>query len=225
MSPDEIFDSHTRATLRRVRQNKVVLFVQDTTEIDLTRPASTVEGTGPLNAETQLGALYHPMIAYDTSGLPLGTIWNRRWVREGIHPGEAEEKHQARKYLPIEKKESYRWLEGLREARGFAEQAPETTCICMADSEADIYELFAEPRDTKSSYVHLLIRGCYGRAIRHDKDDREHGTILRAIRSKPIIAEHTIDVSQRKPKELFSKTKRKCPAMLAPQPYWSVQQQ
>lgn len=142
VSSDEIFEAHARSTLRRIRQVKTVLLVQDTTKINLTRPGSEVEGVGPLGCETQLGALYHPLIAYEPSGLPLGTVWNRRWVRKGIHPGGVEEKHQARKCLPIEEKESFRWLEGLRQARDVAQQCPDTLCACVGDSESDIYEMF-----------------------------------------------------------------------------------
>jgi len=48
----------------------------------------------------------------------------------------------------IEKKESFRWLEGMRAAHEVAEACPQTTCVCIADSDADIYELFCEPRST-----------------------------------------------------------------------------
>ena len=36
--------------------------------------------------------------------------------------------------------ESNRWIEGVRQARDVAEECPDTTWICIADSEGDIFE-------------------------------------------------------------------------------------
>ena len=84
VSAQEIFDSHARTTMERVRGTKIALLVQDTTEIDLSRPESVVAGAGPLNSDSQLGGLFHPMMAFEPSLVPLGIIWNKRWVRESI---------------------------------------------------------------------------------------------------------------------------------------------
>jgi hypothetical protein len=74
-----------------------------------------------------------------------------------------QERQRKRKATPIEDKESFRWLTGLRKAREVAQALPGTTCICMADSEGDIYELFAEPRGVVP--LHWLIRSCHDRAL------------------------------------------------------------
>jgi hypothetical protein len=93
----------------------------------------------------------------------------------------AAEKQTQRKQTPIEEKESLRWLTGLREARALAAEAPTTQCICIADSEGDIYELFAEPRGERP--VHWLIRACQDRALAGERGahirDRVLGTPLR----------------------------------------------
>ena len=68
------------------------------------------------------------------------------------------------KQTPIEEKESMRWLTGLREVRDVAQELPGVQCVCVADSEADIYEVFAEPRGEHP--VHWLIRACQDRAAR-----------------------------------------------------------
>jgi len=85
LTPDEILNSHASASLARVKKSNIALLVQDTTEIDLTRPDSVVSGAGPLSSDTQLGAFYHPMMAFEPSGLPIGTVWSKRWVRDSIH--------------------------------------------------------------------------------------------------------------------------------------------
>ncbi|MFN9627987.1 MAG: transposase DNA-binding-containing protein, partial [Planctomycetota bacterium] len=68
VTPDEILNSHASASLARVKKSNITLLVQDTTEIDLTRPDSVVSGAGPLSSDTQLGAFYHPMMAFEPSG-------------------------------------------------------------------------------------------------------------------------------------------------------------
>src|SRR6185295_15758726 len=56
-----------------------------------------------------------------------------------------------------------RWIEGLQQAREVAQAAPQTQCICIADSEADIFELFAEPRGERP--VQWVVRACQDRAV------------------------------------------------------------
>ena len=59
----------------------------------------------------------------------------------------------------IEEKESQRWIDMLWRARDTARQAPGTRIICVADSEADIYELLtslaksATPMTSRSSDI------------------------------------------------------------------------
>jgi len=55
------------------------------------------------------------------------------------HKTHRELRHQ----LPIEEKESYRWLEGYRRACELAGLGPRLV-ISMADREADIYEIYLE---------------------------------------------------------------------------------
>jgi len=117
VTPDEILNSHASASLARVKKSNIALLVQDTTEIDLTRPDSVVSGAGPLSSDTQLGAFYHPMMAFEPSGLPIGTVWSKRWVRDSIHKElTPQEKLKARKRRPIADKESFRWIEGVQAA-------------------------------------------------------------------------------------------------------------
>jgi hypothetical protein len=207
VTPDEILASHAIASVERVRQTKVALLVQDTTEVDVTRPDSIVIGAGPLNTEKQLGALYHPLIAYEPSGIPLGTVWHKRWIRESIHKESTpDEKHKARKKLPIEAKESIRWIEGFRAARGIADACPDTLCACIGDSEADIYELFAEPRSTKHGQVHLIVRICYDRVVNGVEPCKK---LMEAVRLQPVIAEQRIDISKREQKHKLVNSNRK----------------
>lgn len=154
------------------------------------------------------------MIAFEPSLVPLGIVWNKRWVRESIHKElTPQEKEKTRRNLPIQEKESSRWLEGWRKAIEIARQCPDTCCVCISDSESDIYELFAEPCQIENGQVHLLIRGCYDRSVsstNHEDDceETESRTLLDAVRSQPVLATQTIDISKRKEKCSANNKKR-----------------
>ena len=206
VTPEAILKPHVKATEERIRQNDVVLLVQDTTELDLTRPEQQVHGTGPIECESRRGAFHHPLVAFSTSGLPLGTVWSKSWVREEIEVKlTANEKRKRRLKTPIEDKESIRWLEGVQAAREVAQRCLQTKCVCVADSEADIYELFSEPRALPDqSELHLLVRGAQDRAL---SDQHEH--VLSAVRSTPRLYSCSLGVSPRKPKTPVETRKRR----------------
>ncbi|WP_207310424.1 IS4/Tn5 family transposase DNA-binding protein, partial [Rubripirellula amarantea] len=56
---EEVLAPHIDATYARLRQQRVALLVQDTTELDLTRPSSEVEGAGPMAHGRRSGAFMH----------------------------------------------------------------------------------------------------------------------------------------------------------------------
>jgi hypothetical protein len=60
--------------------------------------------------------------------------------------------------MPIEAKESYKWIEGLRWAERLSEQA--TKVIVVADREGDVYEYLSAPRRAN---VSLIVRAAQAR--------------------------------------------------------------
>lgn len=165
VTAEKILQPHYEASLNRIKSCDFVLLVQDSTELDLTRPNQQVTDAGPLDCEKRRGAFYHPLQAFDLNGVPLGAVWHHLTVREKIDKTlTPKEKDLGRKKIPIEEKESLRWLEGLRATNKVAQQCPETTCVCVGDSESDIYELFSEPKENDN--LHLLIRACQNRSTR-----------------------------------------------------------
>lgn len=197
VTPEAILAPHVSATEERIRQSGVTLLVQDTTEIDLTRPEQQVQGAGPLDGNKRMGALHHPLMAFDDQGLPLGTVWNKTWVREQADEKteklSAAEKRARNRKLPIEDKESIRWLEGFRAALATAKACPQTQCVCIADSEADIYELFMEERRVNETrQLEMLIRSGQARSLSDGG-----GSVLTAVRSMPCLYTCSVDVSKR----------------------------
>ncbi len=180
---EKVIEPHVAHTKERMAAQKVVLLAQDTTEVDLTRPEQAVEGTGELDGARR-GVLLHEMQAFVPDGTPLGTAWAEVLNRtEGVSHASAAEKAHQRKQLPIEEKESFRWLTGMRKAREIAQELPTVQCIGVADSEADIYEVFAEPRGEHP--VHWLIRACQDRAIDGDTGQRLRDEVL----AMPVLYE------------------------------------
>jgi hypothetical protein len=141
-------------------------------------------------------------MAFDLEGLPLGMVWQKNWARQEIETDlSPEEKKRRRNRTPIEEKESVRWVEGIRAAREVAEACPGTTCVCVGDSEADIYELFSEPRSTQAGEIHLLVRGCQARST-------TESNWLEEVRATACLYQCLVDVSARTAKIAATKNKR-----------------
>jgi hypothetical protein len=185
---DAVLAPHRVRTADRSRPEGLVLLVQDTTELDLTRPRQPVAGTGPLAQGSRRGLFLHTLQAFTPDGLPLGEVWSQTWARdEGSLAVPQSVKRKKRKTAPIEDKESFRWVAGMRQAREFARRCPDTTCVCVADSEADIYELFVEPRGDGHP-VHWLIRLCHDRALAADPAAADPAADARSIGDRVAAA-------------------------------------
>lgn len=153
VTPEKILEPHTQATLGRIQEQPVVLLVQDTTELDYTKhPPQDVRC---LNTEDRLGLYQHLELAITPEQVPLGVVGIDWYDR----PAETLGTRSARKQAPIEEKESYRWLVGYHRCCAIAERCPETQIICVADSEADIYDIFTAARDQTGRRADYIIRG------------------------------------------------------------------
>lgn len=206
VTPKKIHEPHYAMTRHRIAQSSVCLLIQDTTEIDLTRPNQQVQGAGPMSSNSQFGAFVHPLMAFTPEGIPLGFAWQKTWVRESIAMDvDAGTKKKERQATPIEEKESIRWIEGLRAAREVAQQCPQTQCVLVCDSESDIYEFFAESRETTHGRpLEILVRGCHDRAT-SEKGQR----ILDLVRATECRYTASVNVSSRKAKTSVENRKRK----------------
>ncbi len=198
---ERLLAPHYERTVERIAEQPVALLVQDTTELDFTRPEVQMTGAGSLDGSRRRGAFLHPLVAFTPDGTPLGTCWATMWTREDPAEETAQEKAQRRKSTAIEDKESQRWVDGLRQARTVAQQVPAVQCVCIGDSEADIYELFAEPRGDRP--VEWLVRACQDRALQKDAPDHidhEARHIRAAVEAQPVLFTKKISVRGREPK-------------------------
>lgn len=217
---ENVLQPHVEATRRRMAEQDVVLLVQDTSEIDLTRPAEQVAGAGPLDDGPRRGAFLHPLAAFTPDGTPLGVVHATAWARDDAPPPSKSEREHRRKHRPIEEKESYRWVETLRHAREETKYAPETQFVCIADSEADLYELLAEAQ-AEPHRPDFIVRACQDRALLDDANSPENAgfsdNAAKRLRdqmlTRQVLFTHTITVRGRRAKVACETRGRRQPRM------------
>ena len=194
---DNVLQSHIVATRQRMATQAVALLVPDTSEIDVTRPEQQVTGAGPLDGNSRRGAMLHLMHAFTTDGTPLGTVSATAWMREeepvGVSLSRAE-----RAAIPIEEKESHRWLAAFKQTREEAQRCPATQLICVADSEADIYEVLAEgTREPRN--IDYIVRAGQNRALLCENGENPGKKHIReSVLEQPVLFGKTIRVRGRK---------------------------
>jgi hypothetical protein len=161
LDPVSLLQTHRAQTIRRMKKEKTVLILQDTTELNFSaRPGC--EGLGQLGSN-QTGAksrgldLHSGLAVGGTSGLPLGVL-----CLHGYAPQPAKGKDPRR---PIEEKESYRWLQAYEDAAHIAAMIPETQVISVADREGDMFELFDHRRGLPGKKAELLVRAKWDRSL------------------------------------------------------------
>jgi hypothetical protein len=194
----KVLEPHQASTRRRMAAQAVVLLVQDTTEMNLTRPQHQVEGAGPLDGGARRGVFVHAMEAFGVDGTPLGAVSVDIWTRDDQAPKRSvREKARERAKQPIEQKESFRWLQGLRAARDIAQDLVETRVVCIADSDADIYDLFVEPRGRRP--VDWLIRARRNRGVEACVGSVE-SRLREQVLAEAVLFTQQITVREREPK-------------------------
>jgi hypothetical protein len=194
---DNVLEPHRAATRQRLAEQEVAILAQDTTEIDLTRPGEQVEGAGPLDGNARHGALLHLLAAFTPDGTPLGALAAQTWVRDEVAVRLTSLTRAQRAATPLIDKESYRWVETLQQAQAIAKGLPQTRLICVADSEADIYELLVAGQ-TESSSVHWIVRACQNRAVVGGEQAAAY--IREQALAQAVLFTQTIKVRGRQPK-------------------------
>jgi len=196
LSFEDVLQPHIDATRHRVAEQPVVILAQDTTELDFTRPQQQVIGAGPMDGSKRRGAFLHPLCAFTPDGVPLGTVAAHVWTRADEPLLPAAERHARRKALPIEEKESQRWIDMLRHGQQIASEVPGTRFICVADSEADIYEYLAEAQ-AEPRRVDWIVRAAGDRAL---QDDENAGLLHAEVMRSKVLFTKIITVRSRDPK-------------------------
>jgi hypothetical protein len=156
-----IIGSHYQATAERIGQYPVVLLANDTTSLNYTSHPQT-KGRGTIGSEQDLGIMVHDTVAFIPEGVTLGIVDIQSWTR----PLDEYGKRVRCKQLPIEQKESMKWLNSFKAAEQLQQEVPQTTLVCVSDCESDVFALFElAPRDGNGP--ELLIRATHNRGVDH----------------------------------------------------------
>lgn len=183
VDPEKILAPHRRATEARIDEHDVVLIDQDSTELDFsTHPA---EDSRYLEAEHRKGLYDHSHVVFTPEGLCLGVVAVEFYDRALESLGKTKE----RRNNPIEEKESYRWLRGCELANEIAANHPNTHVISVADSEADVYDIFSRLFNERSP-ADFIIRNKQERCT--PEPSSKEGENYKRVRDK--VAESEVKV-------------------------------
>jgi hypothetical protein len=158
-----ILAGHFAATASRVAAIEgTILILQDTTEFTYNRAqpgkigfTKTINGgrykAGQPNSLTLCGVLMHSSLAVTLTGAPLGLAAVKFWTRAKFKGTLALKRHINPTRMPIEMKESHRWLENLRQSMALLTDPGR--CVHVGDRESDIYELFCLAQDLGTRFL------------------------------------------------------------------------
>jgi hypothetical protein len=160
VTPQEMAAEAGRLTSPRC-QGRDVLVIQDTTVI-------RSEGGG--------GDYLHAVVALDAGDGALLGLVDGQFLRRGGG------RKALRRDLPVEEKESFRWLQGADQAASVCAGARQITVV--SDREGDIYEAFALRPDG----VELLVRAAQDRSLGDD------GKLFAALDALPEAGRARLDL-------------------------------
>jgi Transposase DNA-binding/Transposase DDE domain len=176
VNPQKMLSTHRAEIESSLRSDEPVRLLQisDSTELDYTRKKGAPQ-LGSLNYIHQKGMLLHNSLLFNDLGLPLGLLWQSYQSRKAEDFGKSKERLK----LPIEQKETYRWLEHFKQGQFFCQKHPNVELIYLADSEADIMELFQLRQEQR---MHLLVRSKHDRLLA-DKSSSLYKTVSKQAAS------------------------------------------
>lgn len=192
---DDILEGGYRLCTTSVCLTKHVLCIQDTTEFNY-RGIKNKLGEldldiGPTGNKTIPGFFCHPMLVVDAEsssvrGLSSVIIYNRDWDQK-----DKKERNYAQ--LPIQEKESYRWIKSCELSKDRISEA--TVMTVVGDRESDIYEEFVVVPDRRT---HLLVRS------RSDRNLSDKGKLYSKLDSITPQGTSTVQVSATKKRKARS---------------------
>ncbi|KLU21793.1 transposase [Caballeronia mineralivorans PML1(12)] len=170
VSEHDILSGHFQATAQRFSTTDgPILVLQDTTTFSYERERpelvgyagsaiTSAERRGRTKPSPQCGILMHSSLAVTTEGLPLGLTAIKFWSRKEFKDTAKKRSKVNFTRIPIEKKESFRWIENLRQST--ARLGDPERCVHIGDRESDIFELFCAASELGT---HFLVRTCTNR--------------------------------------------------------------
>jgi cytochrome c oxidase subunit IV len=194
----KILKSHRCKTAQRAKEHKTVLAIQDTSYFVYTNHPKT-EGLGKMSLKKgrnvekiySNGLLVHTCLAVTTKGLPIGLLDLKIFSRK-LHKKD-DCKAKPHDYLPIEEKESYRWLESLENTK---KVTGDTTIVTVCDREADLYNFFNRSCQIDAP---VLVRANVDRAINRKSvyAEKDVEKLWKHMRRQPESGSYSLKIQQR----------------------------
>ena len=184
VTPDKIISAHSGRTVKRMKKHALVLAVQDTTFLNYTHHPQT-EGLGAIGKKElqQRGFGLHTTFAVTPQGQPLGVLTQQYFERP---IGESSHTPARAQQLPIEEKESYRWIEAFQKTIELTPDGVQVVTVC--DREGDFYEMFVMAQEKRAD---LLVRANTDRRL-----DEETKHLWTKVESQKKAGELTGDYPQ-----------------------------
>lgn len=172
--------SHRATFVAAAATGRHILAIQDTSEINYQAQSGRKRRLGKVGNGRDIGLFVHPLLGVDAqTGECLGLIDAQVWRR-------TKRKAKDYKKLPIEQKESHRWLQGAAQAKAVLAEATMVTVI--DDREADIYEKWDRLPDER---IQLLTRASRNRAL------ADGGTLFETLAGFDEVHRYALDVQPR----------------------------
>jgi hypothetical protein len=198
--PEKIQEAHHEATIERMAQHSIVLIPQDTTVFNFSAQHERSD-TGPTTKESAKGMYLHCAIAVTPEKICLGVISSKQWHREELQKLPRRKRTKKDLELPIEQKESYRWLENYNYANECALKLPNTTIVSITDREGDIYKIYEEANKVftkEKARAHYLIRAKTDRKICTEEGILTKSKIKLALKQEKSLGQLTLEISESK---------------------------
>lgn len=171
---------HCERTGVATKEYKVILSLGDTTFLDYKKIKEKREGYGPTGKGGN-GLIVHSAMAVDAeTGQTIGLLWQKVWSREEKEKAPAgetvEEKKKERqrsekkaRERKFEEKESYKWVEGMREVEKKVEKTERV--IHIFDREGDVTEVLEKCSEMENTGG--VIRATHNRKL--EKNEKDYG--------------------------------------------------
>lgn len=199
---DAILEAHRHKTAQRAKAHRTVLAIQDTSYFVYTSHLTT-EGLGKISMKKgnnvekiySKGLVMHACLAVTTEGLPLGLLDQNIFARK-LRP-EHERRRNGGRYiqdvLPVEEKETYRWLQALKTT---GDALPETRVVTVCDREADLYEFFKLSHQIDAA---VLVRASANRTVNRRSRYAEKNVLKLwdYMLRQPVAGSYTLQLPKR----------------------------
>jgi hypothetical protein len=215
---DALLSGHIATTAQRCSEERVVLLVADTSELDYSTHRA-VRGLGQIGDPWSLGLMVHTTLAVsaETQNV-LGVVDQFLWTRaDGPSKRSQKESSYTRKHRP---RESQRWsaavlrVSSLLEKLAIAPVIEAVRYIVLGDRETDNFDLFRTVLETPHGFIFRV----YQNRLLFDGDGAPPRYLIEEVRKRPATVDKLVAIHARagRAARVAKLRIRAMPATLAP---------